>query len=117
MANSKINGAVRVGGTVYVAGQEAELAKVLEPGDVARLREGGAISGDWKRSKPDSGKVDNSSSRAGLDGVDFASDEAAEAASEAKLATADFQGQEPSGQGGYTKADVQKIAGAKQETK
>lgn len=53
--------------------------------------------------------------RAGLEGIDFASDEAAEAASEAKLVTADFEGAEKSGQGGFTKADVQKIAASKQE--
>ncbi|MBW3631049.1 MAG: hypothetical protein KY464_17390 [Gemmatimonadetes bacterium] len=47
--------------------------------------------------------------RAGLEGIDFASDEAGEAASTAKLTSADFAGLKPSGQGGYTKADVQQV--------
>lgn len=50
----------------------------------------------------------------GLEGVDFASDEAAEAASAAGLAATDFDGLKPSGQGGFTKADVSKAAATKQ---
>lgn len=49
--------------------------------------------------------------------VDFASDEAAEAAAEAGLTAADFEDYDPSGAGGYTKADVQKIAKEKEDAK
>lgn len=45
-----------------------------------------------------------------LKGVEFASDEAAEAAADANLTTADFKGVEASGVNGYTKGDVKKIA-------
>lgn len=47
--------------------------------------------------------------------VDFASDEAAEAAAEAGLNADDFEGYDPSGAGGYTKADVQKVARDKED--
>lgn len=60
----------------------------------------GAASGEKDESGP-------------LAGVDFASDEAAQAASDAGLTAADFKGQEPSGAGGFTKPDVRKIVEAK----
>lgn len=41
-----------------------------------------------------------------LDGVEFASDEAAEAAIEADMTHADFVGRTPSGKTGFTVADV-----------
>lgn len=44
-----------------------------------------------------------------LEGVDFASGAAEEAATEAGLTTEDFEGVDQSGEGGYTKADVEGI--------
>lgn len=49
----------------------------------------------------------------GLDGVNFASDEAAEAASSGGLTAADFGGVTASGTTGYTAADVKKLVTAK----
>lgn len=40
-----IHGSVRVGGDVFIAGQEEDLAKALPAGDVERLTEMGIISG------------------------------------------------------------------------
>ena len=46
-----------------------------------------------------------------LQGIDFASDEAAEMAATAGLTADAFDDVEPSGQGGYTVADVRSLAG------
>lgn len=44
----EIKGAVRIGGEVYTAGREDELAKVLPAESVARLKDADVITGDWK---------------------------------------------------------------------
>ena len=46
-----------------------------------------------------------------LEGINFASDEASELASSYALIASDFRGAKPSGKGGFTVADVRKIAG------
>lgn len=49
MSNEKaILGGVNIGGTVYVPGQEADLAKVITAKQIVHLTEQGAIAGDWK---------------------------------------------------------------------
>jgi hypothetical protein len=47
--------------------------------------------------------------RAHLAGVDFASDEAAELAADARLTAAHFAGRTPGGKGGFTAADVRRL--------
>lgn len=48
-----------------------------------------------------------------LDGIDFASDAAREAATEAGLTAEAFKGASPSSQNGYTKPDVQALIDAR----
>jgi hypothetical protein len=43
----EIRGAVRLGGRIYTAGDEADLAEVLPAGSVARLKDAGVIRGTW----------------------------------------------------------------------
>lgn len=43
----RIVGVVRHNGKAYEAGQEAALAKLITPGDVANLLAVGTIRGDW----------------------------------------------------------------------
>ena len=50
---------------------------------------------------------------AGLAGIDFASDEAAELASKHKLQAAEFDGFEPSAKGGFSAADVRSVYSAR----
>lgn len=47
MAKKEIKGAVRAGGSVYTAGQEEELEKVLTAKDAERLTKRGVLAGDW----------------------------------------------------------------------
>lgn len=82
--------------------------------DAKRLLEAGAVEEVAGEAPKPAKPATPTPPRAGLDGIDFASDEAAEAASTAKLAAADFGGLKPSGQGGYTKADVEKVTQSKQ---
>jgi len=51
--NRVINGAVRVGATVFRAGQEDELQEAASPAELKRLAEKGVITGDFlKAGKP-----------------------------------------------------------------
>lgn len=45
---AEILGGVNIDGTVYVAGQESELAKVVTAKQIEHLTEQGAIAGEWK---------------------------------------------------------------------
>lgn len=89
-----ILGAVRSGGRVYVAGQEAELAKVLGTADAARLAEAGILAGAWggeDAAEPPTGGDGGSDLPADLPGREqliaggFATREAVAAASDADL--------------------------------
>lgn len=108
--NKRKAGAVRVllrqsvigtGGDVWHAGQEyaapADLARQLVGRGAAERVESVSTSPKPK-AKPNP-----------LDGVDFASDQAAELAMAARLTAADFDGIDPSGSTGYTKSDVAAI--------
>lgn len=57
--NRVINGAVRVGATVFRAGQEDELQEAASPAVLKRLAEKGVISGDFaKAGKPKAAPVE-----------------------------------------------------------
>lgn len=90
---------IGTGGDVWHAGQEyaapADLARQLVGRGAAELVATVATS---PKAKPNP-----------LDGVDFASDQAAELAMAARLTAADFDGIDPSGASGYTKSDVAAI--------
>lgn len=103
MAQRTIKGAVGLNGTVYREGQEKELE--------AAAKEAGVKSNPaWYGEGDDTAAGPTTATTGALDGLDFASDEAAEAASAAGLSAGDFDGMEPSGAGGFTKADVTKAA-------
>ena len=59
MAKRTIHGAVRLGGNIYLEGQEDELAKEIPAASVAQLKEDGVISGEWSgaKSAPKSSKT------------------------------------------------------------
>lgn len=107
----KIVGALGLGGRVYRAGMEKELAADAAAAKVdlsAHIGEGLALSGDWGSS----GSAKTTASA--LEGVSFGSEAAGEAAAAAGLTAADFKDVTASGQEGYTKPDVAKIIAAKE---
>ena len=96
MADFKITGAVGYDGRVYRAGDEEAFLADTEDADVdlARLEEQGAVEGSGKDAE---------------EGAGFASDAAEQLAKDEGLTSDDFDGVEPSGATGYTKADVEKV--------
>lgn len=107
MAEKRIKGAVGLNGQVFRAGEEKALADAVK---VAGIDE----DPDWYEGTDAQNNEEIGGGGAvaggGLAGVEFASDEAAEAAADAGLSAADLDGMEPSGAGGFTKADVTKAA-------
>lgn len=69
-------------------------------------------SGNEVKAPNDAAPASSTASGGELAGVDFASDEAAQAAATAGLTAASFKDQTPSGANGFTKADVTRIASA-----
>jgi hypothetical protein len=112
MANErKIVGALGLGGRVYRAGMENELATDAAAAKVdlsGHIGEGLALSGDWGSA------ASAKATKSPLDGVSFGSEAAGEAAASAGLTPADFEGVTATGQEGYTKPDVAKIIAAKE---
>lgn len=115
----KIVGALGYAGRVYRAGQEKELTDAAKRGSFdlspfisKEANDGLPLSGDWtaKSSKPESPPPPPSY----VDGVQFASDAAGDAAKSAGLTAEDFKGIAPSGQDGYTKPDVAKVIATKE---
>lgn len=74
-------------------------------GDQWQNANGKEVSGPSGASAPETGDA--------LDGVDFASEAAREAAMEAELSSDAFKGASPSSANGYTKPDVQALIEAK----
>jgi hypothetical protein len=112
----QIVGALGYNGRVYRAGLEKELAAAAKAGgfDLTEFvsqekGDGLPLSGDWsvKEAKRATAEV------VYVEGVDFASDAAGEAAKAAGLTAADFDGVTASGASGFTKPDVAKIVEAK----
>jgi hypothetical protein len=84
------------------------------PGGRYRVR-GKLVDANGKPVKDGAKLAESKASDSGqgsLDGVDFASEAAREAAQDAGLSAGDFKGASPSSPNGYTKPDVQAIVEA-----
>jgi hypothetical protein len=116
----KIVGALGYNGRVYRTGLEKELAAAAKAGnfDLAPFvseaeGDGRPLIGNW--ASPAAKRVEADTPTVYVQGVDFASDAAGEAAKAAGLTAADFEGVKASGATGYTKPDVAQIVAAKAE--
>lgn len=113
----KIVGALGYNGRVYRGGLEKELAAAAKAGkfDLSPFvsqeeGDGLPLSGDWSGSA----SRQSATETVYVEGVTFASDAAGEAARDASLTAADFEGVKASGQDGYTKPDVTKVIAARE---